>query len=1063
MASANEIFVVGIGASAGGIEALEGLFRSTPAGGGLAYVVVTHLAPGVASALPEIVATFTTMPVARAEDGAAIERDRVYVAGPDATLTVEGGRLRARPVPPEGRHHERNPIDAFLGSLADDAGDRAIAVILSGAGSDGTLGLKAVKERGGLTIAQGTDGSAPRHHGMPSSAIATGLVDLVLSVEDVGKKLVEYVGSFGALSGLVANGAEERADAARRRICALLRDQVGHDFAGYKERTFMRRVQRRMQVLQISDIDAYVELLGREHAEAVLLFRDLLIGVTDFFRDRAAFETLERVVIPRLFDDGQPGDRVRVWVPGCSTGEEAYSIAILLRERMEATGATRQVQVFATDIDDLALETARSGRYPEALLRGIDPDRLRRFFTYEHGTYTLSRQVRDMCIFSSHSVVRDPPFSRIDLVSCRNLLIYLDGEVQSRVLPAFHYALKPGGFLFLGSAETLSHRTELFTPVDKKHRVFQRRDHVDTPLTVAAFLSSGVRPAGGVGGGGTGLVGSGRGATPAALTLRRAVEARMLERHTPAHVVVNREGDVVYYSSRTGKYLEAAPGQPSRQVLAMARRGLRLDLRVALQQAAETRRPVHRERVEVDVESEGRVQVVGLTVEPLPDHEADPLFLVVFEDDGPTLARGETSTARLPSEEDAALERSERELRDTRERLQATIEEYETALEELKAANEELISVNEELQSSNEELETSKEEIQAVNEELSTVNHELGFKVDLLNESNSDLRNLFESTRIAIVFLDRHAVIRSFTPAVSELFSLIPGDRGRPLTDIASHLDVEERLHQDVRSVLAGQGPVERRVIRRDGRAHHLMRVLPYLDSDRAIDGAVLTFVDITNVVASERQQQTLVHELNHRVRNMLAVVTAIATQTLAWTPAPGAFAPAFLGRIEALARAYGLVSRESWGDVPLEEVLKEEFEPHALGDESRLAASGPKVMLRPRAALALGLVLHELATNAVKYGALSVSAGRIEVAWGVEDGKGEGADAGRRLVLRWREVGGPPVGKPKTRGFGSELIERQMCYELGGEVEIDFSRRGLAATLAVPAGEGLFDLAPGG
>jgi two-component system CheB/CheR fusion protein len=423
-----------------------------------------------------------------------------------------------------------------------------------------------------------------------------GLDDLVLPVEQIGGKLADYVGSFGALARCrrPATGDAGRRRSTRGRpvtlqsVHALLHDQVGHDFRGYKQKTFMRRVQRRMQVLQLTDLDAYAERLGREPAEVVLLFRDLLIGVTSFFRDRDAFDALERLVVPRLFEGKAAGERLRAWVPGCSTGEEAYSIAMLLRERADAMRLAPRIEVVATDIDDGALAIARGARYPEAFLAGVAPERLERFFTAAEGTYTVDRQLRDVCIFSSHSLIRDPPFSRMDLVSCRNLLIYLNGDSQAQVFPAFHYALRPGGFLFLGNSEAVTQHGDLFAPLDKKARLFQRRDHVGSPLRLSAFRP-GLRPVPAIAGEGD-TTAARRGPPPSDSALRRAAEERVLERFAPAHVVVDREGDVIYYSPRTGKYLEAPPGQPSRQLLLMARRGLRLDLRAALQQAAETRR-----------------------------------------------------------------------------------------------------------------------------------------------------------------------------------------------------------------------------------------------------------------------------------------------------------------------------------------------------------------------------------------------------------------------------------------------------------------------------------------
>lgn len=1029
--------VVGIGASAGGVEALEALFRAMPPQIGMAFVVIAHLAPSHETALPAIIGRFTEMPTALAENGQQVEPDHVYVAPPGTTLTIRRRRLEIheRPASQSGLH----PIDAFLASLADDQGEQSIAVILSGSGSDGMLGVKAIKERGGLTIVQGSGRFPPRHIGMPSSAIGTGLVDLVLPAEEIPVKLAEYIRSFDTLGELTAEGGRRVSrgvDPAtiRETICDILRERLAHDFSGYKDRTFMRRVQRRMQVLQIDRVGDYVENLRKDAHEVSLLFADLLISVTSFFRDKEAFDALEKDVIPRLFEGKGASDIVRAWVPGCATGEEVYSIAILMREHIATLESLPRIQLFATDIDEPALQVARAGRYPAALLDGMSQARLERFFSRDGDTYIVSKQLRDMCVFSSHSLIRDPPYSRLDLISCRNLLIYLNSEMQSRIIPVFHYALRPGGFLFLGTAENVSQHGDLFAQIDKKARIFRRRDQVSAtthfPLFVhglrfgAAETSARQQPV---------VPGS---------TLRRLVESELLEHFTPAHVVVNREGEAIFHSARTGKYLELPAGQPSRQILAMARKGLRLDLRNALQEALESQRPVARERIGIELD-DGTIQLINLTISPLPEQDAVPLFLVMFTDLGAP-ARPEDLHGHWRIGSDAPAEQIERELRDTRERLQSTIEEYETGVEELKSANEELVSVNEELQSTNEELETSKEEIQSMNEELHTVNQELNAKVDLLNQSNSDLRNLFESTRIAIVFLDRHLVIRNFTPAVTRLFSLLPTDRGRPLTDITSHLD-HPGLHDDIRAVVDTGQSLETRVSTRDGSAHFMMRVLPYRDDDR-LDGVIITFFELTDIVAAERQQALLVQELNHRVRNMLAVVTVIARQTAARQSSPAEFEEAFIGRIEALARAYGLVAKEQWGDVQLLDIVNAELEPHIMDNESRFRIRGPSVMVRPKAALALGLVLHELATNAIKYEALSVPEGRLAVEWTVQPSAN-----GRSLALSWIETGGPPAREPKDKGFGSLMIEREIRHELSGEVAVEYREKGLQARVRVP------------
>lgn len=1029
-------FIVGIGASAGGVEALEQLFDAVPEQLPAALVVITHLGPHRETLLAEIISRHTRMPVVNATHGARVQAGHIYVLPSEHVLTMRGAELQLQRV--EEGHRERNPIDVFFASIAKQWGEHSVGVVLSGAGTDGTLGVKAIKEEGGLTIAQGHGISGPAYDSMPSSAVSSGLVDLVLPVEEIGAKLQQYVHSLHALDTMLGDEDRRRAerrDGALREIHAILRKRVGHDFRSYKEKTFLRRVHRRMQVRQVAALPQYLDLLQQEADEARLLFRDLLIGVTAFFRDGEAFAALESTVIPRLFENAGAGDTIRVWVPGCATGEEAYSIALLLREHMMKLDTVPKVQVFATDIDEAALSVARTGRYPAPMLDNVSPQRLKRFFRADTQSYVLAKEVRDLCIFSAHSVVRDPPFSRMDLVSCRNLLIYFNTELQDDVLPVFHYALKPSGYLFLGPAESTSRHADLFAAVDKKHRIFQRR---------ATLVTTGIRIP-------TWVPGSGvrdidpyttSHGPPREQRLRRHIEASVLEQFTPAHIVVDGDGNIVYYSARTGKYLEAQMGSPSRQIHAMARRGLRLELRTALRDAVAKRHTIVRDRIEVDLDD--RVQFVQLTIQPFIQADQEPLYLIVFTDLGRPLTR-EEAAQQQPHRAEGDVASLEHELRETRDRLQSTIEEYETALEELKSGNEELVSVNEELQSTNEEMETSKEELQSVNEELNTVNNELAGKVDELHRSNSDLRNLFESTQIATVFLDRHFIIRSYTPAVTAIFNLIAGDRGRPITDIAHQLE-DVDLASDVRRVLDEHTPIERPVRLRGGKIFHLMRILPYRTADEHIDGVLLTFVNVTEVVTAEEQQRTLVSELNHRVRNMLQVVIGLANQTLRRSADVKQFETSFMGRMQSLARAYELVSRGGWHEVSVAELLSTQLAPFA-SEGNRYSIEGENVRLTASAALALGLILYELATNATKHGALSVPEGRVDVAWRLEP-KGDGASA---LVFSWRERNGPSVSEPERRGFGSELLQRQLRYELNGNATMDFHPDGLRVVLELP------------
>ncbi|HKS89366.1 MAG TPA: chemotaxis protein CheB [Stellaceae bacterium] len=1026
----NQFPAVGIGASAGGVEALQGFFEKMPADPGMAFVVVTHIGQGYESALPQILARSVALPIVAVRDGESIAADHIYIITSNAVATVRRGRLRLRPEP-ESR--ERNPIDVFFASLADEYGETTIGVILSGSGHDGTLGAKAIKEKGGLTVAQKTDHSAPRYPDMPANAIASGAVDLQIPVEEMASRLVEYARSLGTLETRAQrnNRSErERIDNARREICQVLRDQVGHDFTGYKERTFLRRIERRMQVLGIQEIDPYLDRLHNDRAEVIALFHDLLIGVTAFFRDQEAFQALADQVIPKLFEGKGASDTIRVWVPGCATGEEVYSLAILLLEHMETLRTRPRVVCFATDIDDPAIGVARAARYPAAMLHNVSAERLDRFFTGDGTSYTLTKEARELCIFSAHSVIRDPPFSRIDLISCRNLLIYLDRMLQRQLIPVFHYALRPDGYLFLGISENLTEHAQLFSLVNKQQRIFQRREHLAAHLQLPLMVPEGTRRRGALE-----LLPPARNH---ALPLRHVVDTRVVERFAPAHVVVTRDGDAVHFSTRTGKYLESAPGAPTRNILSMARRGLRLDLRGALAEAAETRRPAH--RPDLRVEFDGRIQIVDLAVEPLID-DKEPLFLCVFTDIGTSLSPDQMLPA-IPSGR-TSDEHLESELRDTRERLQSTVEEYETALEELKSSNEELVSINEELQSTNEELETSREETQSINEELNTVNSELQRKVEELDRANDSLRNLFEGTEIATVVLDPRLVIRSFTPAIKSIFNLMEGDRGRPLTDIVSEMG-EFDLRTEVEPVLATGEVRERRLVRRDGRTHFLMRILPYRTAGKAIDGVLITFTDITRIAEIERYQQ----ELSHTVETMLQIVLGIVERSQATETAPATM----LDRLRALDAMYQLVSRARLGEVALADLAASELGDYGIARDGRVVVDGAPVLLRARAVVGLGMALHELAANAADHGALSVPQGRVHLAWAIEDAGSPRA----RLVIRWQETGGPAVRRRAANDYGWTFIESGLGEQIGAAGTLAFADGGLTAELTLPLASGL-------
>jgi two-component system, chemotaxis family, CheB/CheR fusion protein len=1014
--------IVGIGASAGGIPALEEFFRGLPDDCGMGFVIITHLSPDRESVLHEVVARYTDMPVLVAEDGALVNPNSVYVMPHNAILTIEGGVLKLRRPDPVNR--ERKPVDIFLSALAEDQGEYAVGIILSGGDGDGTLGIKAIKERGGLTLAQAADGSGPRNPDMPQSAISSGMVDIAASAEQMGQKLVEFTRGFDVLDDEQLEASQE---AARTEIYGILRTQSGHDFSGYKTKTFLRRVKRRMQLAQLQTISDYIALLKRQPSEVTDLFRDLLINVTNFFRDADAFEALENIVIPRLFEGKGAGDTVRVWVPGCATGEEVFSIAILAREHMDRLTAAPRVQIFATDIDEPALAVARSARYPEGLLEGLSAERKERFFKVEGASYVLSGKARELCIFSPHSVIRDPPFSRMDMVSCRNLLIYFGPDIQRQVIPTFHYALKPGGYLFLGTSESIGQHGDLFTVVEKKQRIFQAREHPSSiPRLPILFGSnrSGIFPE---------AAKSGSRAI-ASYPLRQAVETQVLERFSPAHVVINGDGDVVYYSAGTGKFLEASQGAPSRQLLSLARRGLRLDLRSALREAITMQKTVSRQHVAIEGEDD-RIQYINLTVEPLAERgPSEPLYLVLFAEIGPPHVRSETDDGAIKNDSMADLER---DLRDTRERLQSTIEEYETALEELKSSNEELVSVNEEAQSSNEELEASKEEAQSLNEELNTINAELNAKIEDLDRANNDLKNLFESTQIATVFLDRNLVIRTFTPAASSFFNLRPSDVGRPLTELSSQLHYPE-LRDHIDAVFNSGNAIVHHLATDTRGKQYLTRLIPYRNDGRKTEGVVVTMVDVTQLAEAEQHQKLLISELNHRVKNMLAVVVSIAGQTLRSAASPEAFNEAFIGRLHAMSRAYALLSREQWTEAALTELLTQELNPFG---EDRYTLIGPEVSLKPQQGISVAMAIHELATNAAKYGAFSSPDGRVDIQWSVAD---------QILTLDWSENGGPPVSQPESDGFGFDLLKGEIAYRHRGSFKADFDPSGLKVHMSM-------------
>jgi two-component system, chemotaxis family, CheB/CheR fusion protein len=820
-----DFVIAALGASAGGLEPLETFFKNMPADTGIAFVIVQHLAPDHPTALPQLLGRHTGMPVEQAQNNMKVAPNRVYVIPPNAALTIEKSTLLVT-APPEARG-ARTPIDGFFSSLAADCGERAVCIMLSGTGTDGTLGLRAIKEYGGMAMAQTLDSA--KYDSILRSAIGTGLVDHVLPVEEMPAKLLDYAAHLVSANG---NGALDtlrtQIAANMSRIHAILRRRAGHDFSQYKENTIVRRLERRMKALQIETVEQYVQALDRQPEEAERLFNDLLIGVTQFFRDAEAFAALEKEVIPKLFEGKGEGDQVRVCVMGCATGEEAYSIGILLSEYASTLGKGPKIQIFATDIDEGALTLARKGRYPESIAEHVGPERLERFFEKQDRAWQVKRELRDTVLFSSHSFIKDPPFSRLDLISCRNVMIYLGQELQKKLIPLFHYALRPGGYLFLGPSESAGTHKELFAILDKKHRIFERKETLPRPA-VAFPLTEISRP-------NQPAVPSGRKAPEAAeeRDLPTRLERIILQRYRPACVTVKENGDAVYFSGRLGRYLDHPTGSPDVNLVSLAREGLRIPLRTALHKAATTReRAIQRQ---ISVQTNGTVSQVDLTVEPIPEFQAANLYMVVFEDVASNTGQPQAAPSVDGSSEET-IRHLEDELRSARENAQAMFEELESSNEELKSANEEY-------QSTNEELETSKEELQSFNEELQTVNTEIGRKSAEVDQANSDLQNLLSSTEIATIFLDADLRIKTFTPAAGAVFRLINGDVGRPITDLAAQFgDVD--FVPDIRETLQTLKSRERQLVGTEGRYYQL-RVLPYRSVRNVIEGVVLTFTDVT-------------------------------------------------------------------------------------------------------------------------------------------------------------------------------------------------------------------------
>ncbi len=823
--------IVGIGASAGGLEALEQFLGNVPEKSGMAFVIVQHLDPTHKGIMVELLQRSTPMPVVQIKDRIKVQRDCVYVIPPNRDLSILHGVLHLlEPTAPRGL---RLPIDFFFRSLADDLHDKSIGVILSGMGSDGTLGLRSMKEKAGGVFVQ--DPASAKFDGMPKSAIDAGLADIVAPVEELPGRIIAYI-KHAPLIDRTDRPLEEKAQSALEKVFILLRTQTGHDFSLYKKSTVYRRIERRMGIHQIDRIATYVRYLRENPQETELLFKELLIGVTSFFRDPAVWEQLKGKLLPGLLAARPGGGVIRAWIPGCSTGEEAYSLAMVFREALEQVKAawSFSLQVFATDLDKDAIDRARTGAYPANIAADVSPERLRRFFLKEERGYRVGKEIREMVVFAPQNVIMDPPFTKLDILCCRNLLIYLTPEIQKKLLPLFHYSLNPGGILFLGSAETIGAFPDLFAPLDGKSRLFRRLD--STVGAEPVEFPSSFHPAE-----------LGAPEPPAAQrpvpNLQALADRMLLTDYAPAAALTSDKGDILYISGRTGKYLEPAAGKANWNIFAMAREGLRYELTAAFQKALRQKEAVTLKGLRV--KNNGGVQAVDVTLQPIAEPGAlRGTVMVVFADAAAPSERAIPGKTPRTSVRSTRLSELERELEQTRHDLQTTREEMQTSQEELKSTNEELQSTNEELQSTNEELTTSKEEMQSMNEELQTVNNELQAKLDELSRASNDMKNLLDSTDIATLFLDDALKVRRFSRRTSQIIKLIPGDTGRPITDIASDM-VYSGLTEDAQEVLKTLVPIEKMLAASNGR-WFLARIMPYRTLENRIDGVVITFTDST-------------------------------------------------------------------------------------------------------------------------------------------------------------------------------------------------------------------------
>ncbi|KKB07377.1 chemotaxis protein [Devosia chinhatensis] len=1118
--------VVGIGASAGGLEALRDMFAAAGATTGICFVVVQHLDPNHESMMAQLIDRHTDLVVKQCEGGEKVEADTVYIIPPGHGLAIEQGRLILTDF--EQPRGLRRPIDDFFISLANDQLANAACVILSGTGADGTTGLRAIKEHGGISVVQ--DPSTAKYDGMPVSAVGTGLVDFVAPPGEIIDRLHAFFNRYSGAERQEASVVADHVD----DLCQVLRAAVGHDFSGYKRSTLVRRVERRMHVLGLTSGRDYLERARADRTECEALFRDLLINVTRFFRDEAIFKEVAERVIGPLVEEDSDEDGIRVWIPGCSSGEEAYSYAMLFANAAERLRRPLSLQIFATDIDEQMLQIARNGAYPISAMADI-PLAMREKYTIPHNDhFTIAPQIRDRIRFSNHSVVKDPPFSKIDLISCRNLLIYFNDKLQQSVLPLLHYALKPGGVLVLGPSESVGRFDHLFNAINAPARIFHRSSTSPSyPMELPGGRSDAT------------MRRSARETEPGRRAERQesAGRQRLMERYLPASLVVDGEGLILSAYGRLGRFFDF-PVSPMDSVSAMslARPGLRQVITPLLRQAKETRRRVVSR--DVKIQADFGIVTAEVVCDPLPDRT----FLFVFQESAP-FATFSDDEAMQASAGDEQLEAMESELRQTRHRLRAAVEELETANEELKSSNEEMMSMNEELQSTN--------------EELSTVNDELKTKVDQVSVANADLRNFFDSTDLAVVVLDRDLNVRSFTNAATSIFPLKDGDKGRAFAEVASRLSSSQYL-TDAQEVAKTGKPVQRRVYTQDRSRTFALRIHPYRLTATENDGAILVLTEISDLLSMERElergrerldmavrtagigvweyspasgrafldsgeqaifgtaeadaelddlmarivpedrpmvigkleiaaegrsdfeatfrlkagdgayrwirgfgrlveeagtsrmvgvsidvtpeyqlaetRDVMLREMNHRVKNLFALIAGMVRIAARNYDTVDSMAQDIGSRIAALGRAHSLsTSAQGEHASGLQELIEATLAPY--DGHAHVEVSGSKILLRAACISSFALIVHEWATNSVKYGVLGPEAGNLSVRWEV---------MGNRLVIVWTEHRATPVPNVENAGFGTILV-RTSARQLAGDLHTHVDGNRLHHELSVP------------